>query len=230
MEQVKVYRKELKYRMALPEFALLERKLAMALTRDGYAKEGGAYTVRSLYLDTPYQSDFYATRQGDELRKKFRLRCYSPGDSFVKLERKAKYGQDQTKTSLSLSRQQAEKMMEGEYGFLAELENAFARAVYTELCQGGYRPQLMLEYNRTAFVVPTNHIRITFDSNIRYTKTDLNLFETAPAMLPLIAAGGGVLEVKYDGFLFTYIRELLHEVDKLPTAFGKYVMACQLAG
>lgn len=226
MEQLQVERRELKYQVSLLAFRELEKRLGAALDRDEYAGADGSYQIRTLYFDTPYEADFYATRQGEEVRKKIRMRCYSPEDKTVKLERKAKFGQDQAKLSLSLSRDQAREMMAGRYGFLARLDNSFAKKVYGELCQGGYTPRLLLEYNRIAFTAPSNHIRITFDSRIRYSKSDLNLFGKDPCTNPLTYGDWGILEVKYDGFLLSYVKELLKGLEEQQVAYGKYVEAC----
>lgn len=229
MEQIQVERRELKYQISLLQFKKFEARLQMTLARDSFAQADGSYPIRSLYFDTPYESDYYATKRGEEVRKKLRLRCYSAKDPYVKLERKAKFGQDQAKTSLNLTREQAKAVMAGDYSPLAKMDNGFARQVYAELCQNGYRPNLMLEYRRTAFAAPSNHIRITYDDQIRYTKSDLDLFSENPAMTPLLFGDNGILEVKYDRFLFSYIKELLQEVDTAQSAFGKYVVACDQA-
>lgn len=225
MQELQVQRREIKYQMSLIQFKQLEARLSMALARDDFTRENGHYCVRSLYLDTPYESDFYATARGEEVRRKFRMRCYAATDRHVKLERKAKFGQDQAKTSLSLTREQARCVMAGDYGFLMHMNSTFAYNTYTELVQGGYRPTLLLEYDRVAFTAPANRIRITFDSRIRFTKSNLDLFAPDPPMIPLLSPDQGVLEVKYDRFLFSYVKNLLRGVDALPVAFGKYVLA-----
>ena len=46
-------------------------------------------------------------------RRKIRLRIYDPGDKNAKLELKEKTGDFQRKRSLTVSREEAEQMMEG---------------------------------------------------------------------------------------------------------------------
>lgn len=226
MNQIRVERRELKYKISLLQFKRLEARLGLAMERDSFAGADGGYNIRTLYFDTPYESDFYATRQGEEIRKKIRMRCYSPDAQTVKLERKAKFGQDQAKTSLNLTRTQARQMIQEDYGFLAQMEDGFAKQLYCEICQGGYRPNMFLEYKRIPFVAPSNHIRITFDYDIRYTKSEMDIFVQNPPMTPLTYKDWGILEVKYDGFLFSYIKELLGGIQEQQVAFGKYAEAC----
>lgn len=226
MEQIQVARREIKYQMSLLQFKRFETRLSAALARDSYAGEDGSYPIRTLYFDTPYETDYYATMCGEEVRKKLRMRCYSPADKVVKLERKTKFGQDQVKTGLNLTREQAQEIIAGNYQCLTQMEEEFPRELYVELNEGGYRPNLMLEYRRIAFVAPANHIRVTFDYKIGYTKSTLDLFALSPAMVPISIGDGGILEVKYDRFLFSYIKDILREADAMQTAYGKYVVAC----
>ena len=46
-----VYRHELKYRINLPEWALLRSRLPAGVQRDEHAGENGEYMIRSLYFD-----------------------------------------------------------------------------------------------------------------------------------------------------------------------------------
>lgn len=227
MPLLEVYRTEIKYEMPLQAYRRFEARISQMLAEDGFSNEQGGYRVRSLYLDTPYEETFYQSRDGQECRKKLRLRLYSPEDESVKLERKAKIGQNQVKTSLILTREQARFIAAGEYGFLLAAGDSFAQELFLELSQGPYLPRMMIEYNRIAYLAPANHIRITYDSNIGYTRSNLDLFSNDVSFAPLIRQGMGVLEVKYDNFLFSYIRDALIAIDRMPVAFGKYVNACE---
>ena len=79
-----------------------------------------------------------------------------------------------------------------------------------------------------AYTAPSNQIRVTYDSDIRCTRANFNLFDDQVSWMPLLEKSYGVLEVKYDGFLFSYIRDALHGIDALPQAFGKYALACRM--
>ena len=39
-----------------------------------------------------------------------------------------------------------------------------------------YRPKTMVEYERTAYIARENHIRVTFDSAIRASESERELF------------------------------------------------------
>ncbi|MDO4566420.1 MAG: polyphosphate polymerase domain-containing protein [Oscillospiraceae bacterium] len=229
MPVTEVYRRELKYEMSRTAFRRLEERLSGIMERDGFCKDEGGYRVRTLYFDTPFETDYYATRDGLENRKKIRLRLYSTGDEYLKLERKAKSGLEQSKTGITVSRALASEIIKGNFSALLELGDSFASSLAMELMSGAYRPQLLVEYARTAYIAPTNHIRITYDSGIRFSRSCTDIFAENPLLIPLTNEAMGVLEIKYDRFLFSYIKEQLRGVDELPEAFGKYVMSCENA-
>jgi hypothetical protein len=222
-----VYRREIKYEMSRERFALIAPRLSMCMHRDGFCENPDGYTVRSLYFDTPYETDFYSARDGAEQRKKIRLRLYAPTDETLKLEMKAKVGMEQIKTSLLLHRTQAQALVNGDYTVLRAIDDPFSETLYQTMTVGVYRPHVLIEYKRIAFVAPSNHIRVTFDSNIRYTAGCFDIFRTVPPFAPLMNTQAGVLEVKYDEYLFSYIKEVLSATDALPGAFGKYALACE---
>lgn len=227
MATEEVYRREIKYEMSKERFALLSPRLSLCMHRDSFCENPDGYAVRSLYFDTPYETDFYATRDGAERRKKIRLRLYAPTDKALKLEMKSKVGVEQIKTSLLLHRTQAQALIDGDFSVLLTVDDPFAETLYRAMTFGVYRPHVLIEYQRVAFVAPSNHIRVTYDSNIRYGVGCLDIFSTAPSFAPLMNTQSGVLEVKYDEFLFSYIKDILLGVDALSGAFGKYALACE---
>ena len=71
-------------------------------------------------------SDFYDKIEGIELRRKLRLRIYSPESDFAMLEMKQKEGSYQRKRSLRVSREDAQKLIKGEFSALLHYEDPFA--------------------------------------------------------------------------------------------------------
>ena len=92
-----------------------------------------------------------------------------------------------------------------------------------------YRPKTIVEYNRQAFIAKENKIRITFDNNIIATESDLDLFSPTLNTNPVFDKFLVVLEVKFNGFLLDYIRDLLANVDKSELSVSKYMLARQAA-
>ena len=185
------------------------------------------YKIRSLYFDTEYDEDFYGKLEGLELRRKIRLRIYDPKDKTAKLEMKQKQGVYQLKRSFSISRDDAMRLTEGDYSPLLKYSEPFAAECYALMRMQNYRPKTIVEYNRKAFIAKENKIRITFDSNIIATETDMNLFSDTLNMYSVMDKFGVVLEVKFNGFLLGYIKDMLAVTNKSETSVSKYMLARQ---
>lgn len=217
-----VYRKEVKYVMYAHEFAAMRQTLNALLYRDNHGGDFG-YVVRSLYFDSYNDHDYYDTVDGLENKSKIRIRTYKPG-TLIKLEQKQKQGFDSRKFSLILSQEEARKMQQGDYDFLTARPEEAARQIYLQLIQGAYQPKTLVEYDREAYVFPAGDVRITFDTGARATASGWDIFDPNPPFTPLIPSGTGVLEVKYTGFLPSFIKAII-ESGRLSTANSKYVQA-----
>ena len=70
-----------------------------------------------------------------------------------------------------------------------------------------------------------NKTRVTFDRNIRATELNQGLFDPKLPLYPVFDPFNVVLEVKFDGFLLSYIRSMLNMVDKSELSVSKYCLA-----
>ena len=102
-----VLRQEKKFAINLTDGAILRQRLGSVMHRDAHNGAQG-YVIRSLYFDTPDDQDFQDKIDGLELRRKIRLRTYSPQSSFAMLEMKQKQGPYQRKRSLRIAREDAQ--------------------------------------------------------------------------------------------------------------------------
>lgn len=228
MSMLQVKRQEIKYPISLLEYKKLEKKLKACMYQDEHAGSDGMYKVRSLYFDTPSEKDRMDVLRGCEKRHKIRLRIYSLDDPAAKLELKAKEGRFQRKSSLIVSREEAKELISGKYDCLREQGTEMAEHLYMELRQGMYRPRVLMEYDRAAFYLPSKDIRVTFDWNAAANRVNTDLFAEDICWIPLRPSSVGVLEVKFNGYLFSYIQNLLEGVNKLPAMNGKYIYACNI--
>ena len=221
-----VYREEKKFLINLEEFRKLSHHLEQFLTEDEHNGTLG-YRVRSLYFDTMYDKDYFEKLDGVELRRKIRLRIYNPEDNFALLEMKQKQGQYQLKRSLRITRDDANAMIRGDYTPLLHYPEDFAAECYALMQMQVYRPKTIVEYNRKAFIAKENKIRITFDNQIVSTESDMNLFAKDLNMNPVLDPFLAVLEVKFNGFLLDYIKNLLSGAQKSELSVSKYMLARQ---
>ncbi len=219
-----VLRQEKKYLMNMADVKRLSGKLSQALMEDDHNGANG-YSIRSLYFDTPYDGDFRDKVDGLLLRKKIRLRIYDPKAKMAKLEMKQKEGMYQRKRSLRLSREDAAALIDGDYGVLLKYREPFAAECYGVMCMQGYRPRTVVEYLRKAYIAKENSIRITFDSRIIATEARYDIFAEDLNLYPVLDPFNAVLEVKYNGFLLSYIKDLLDTAVRSELSVSKYCLA-----
>lgn len=219
-----VSRKEMKYIINSFQYAQLSNVLKDALIPD---KNNGAYgyLIRSLYFDTPFNTDYYERVDGIENRKKIRIRTYDVNNSTVKLELKRKYGSSQEKSSVVMNREDAQRLIDGDYDVLLKYDNKAANTIYNIMKIDHYRPVVIIEYRRKAFIHSTNNIRITLDSEICSNEIQLDFFNKDTVLYPLFDYDTKVLEVKFDKFLYRWISDLLGSCDVKQQSVSKYSLS-----
>ena len=218
MEILKTFRHEYKYIIPYGDMLEIRNKLDKVLKLD----RGDAYIVRSIYFDSPDDTDYFDKQGGEMIRKKLRLRIYDINSDIAKIEIKGKYDYHQLKESLVVNKETAKKIIAGDYSDLLKIDNDLAKKIYVYF-QCGYRPKVIIEYDRAAYITSTT-TRITFDYNIKksndfdkFYTNDINYFElTNPCDV--------VLEVKFDRFLEPYISKILEKYTTRYQSVSKYVM------
>lgn len=223
-----VLRNERKFMVGAAGFWSKKQQLQQILHEDPHNGAEG-YRVRSLYFDTVYDRDFFDKAFGVAVRKKLRLRLYDPQGDFALLEMKQKQGEQQRKRSLRLPREQAMRLIACDYTPLLGYAEPFAAECYGLLQTGCYRPCTIVEYRRLAFIARENSTRITFDHTIDAEAGSLDLFDPQLNLVPVMDRSQAVLEVKYNGFLLSYIKDLLGDLGKSELSVSKYCMARQLS-
>lgn len=219
-----VSRKEKKYLISLQQYKQLSHYIGHLIDQDAHNGNDG-YKVRSLYFDSLDDRDYQEKLAGIELRRKIRLRIYNPTDKTASLEIKQKQGENQRKRSLKISREDAECLCSGNYSVLMKYKEPFASECYGLMNMYCYRPKTIVEYKRKAYMAKENRIRITFDQEIRATESSFDLFSDTLPMNPVIDPYNVVLEVKYNGFLLSYIKDALELNTRSEMAVSKYVLA-----
>ena len=223
-ELLDVLRTEQKYELNMQEMYLINARLSRILTGDAHNHHGG-YMVRSLYFDTVNDDDFYDKLDGLEIRRKIRLRVYDPDAATAKLELKEKTGQNQRKRSLSLTREEAVKVQSGDYDVLLFKEDDFARELYSRMKQYCYRPKCIVQYSRTAYAESVNDTRVTLDRDLRATEADLNVFGKDIKLYPVGLTSSCTMEVKFNNFLLSYVKDAVSIADRTQLSASKYGMS-----
>lgn len=219
-----VLREEKKYLITLENYISNCHFFKQVLHEDVHNGQQG-YKIRSLYFDTINDDDFYDKIDGLQLRRKIRIRIYSPSDKFGLLELKQKEGNYQRKRSLKMSKKDILEMIKGNYSVLLQYEEEFAREMYAIMTTKHYVPKVINEYTRVAFVANENNIRITFDRDIKATETSFDIFDQNLALNTVLDPYKVVFEVKYNGFLISYIKDIINKCDRIQTPISKYCLA-----
>ncbi|MDO4991267.1 MAG: polyphosphate polymerase domain-containing protein [Eubacteriales bacterium] len=205
----------------------MRQRLRAVAEADPHAP-GGRYRVRSLYFDTPDDRALREKIDGVNLREKFRIRCYNGDLSFIRLEKKARRGGLGAKFGAELSAEEVRKLIDGELDWML----ASGRPLVQELCcrmrTQGLRPRTIVDYTREPFLSRPGNVRVTFDYDIR---TGLSCTDFLNPDCVTIPAGDApiVLEVKWDAYLPSVIRDAVQTGNLRATAFSKYAQ-CRIYG
>lgn len=219
-----VFREEKKYVCNLPELTYIKNVLTGVMQGDpfqGYEP----YLVRSLYFDSYSDVDYVEKDHGLSERKKVRIRVYDHNAKKAKLELKAKSGCMQRKQSLTITREDAIALIDGRYEVLRSYSEEFAMYMYNLMSINLYKPKTMIEYDRVALTAPVNNIRLTIDSKVRANEGCFDLFAKDVNCYQVISPTKGILEVKYNKFLLSYIKEALRCVNNIESSASKYTLA-----
>ncbi len=224
----KVLREEKKYLIDTFTYLKNAHLFSQVLIPDEHNGVDG-YMVRSLYFDTIDDKDYQDKLAGEFKRKKIRLRVYDPKDQFAYLEIKQKEAQYQVKRSLKVAKSDALALIRQDYEVLLKYDDDFAKECYGIMKTGYYMPKTVVEYYRRAFIAKENSIRLTFDSNIRATESNFDIFDESLPLYPVFPKGNIVFEVKYNGFLLSYIKDIIDNVNRSELSVSKYCLARQVS-
>ncbi|WP_293982558.1 polyphosphate polymerase domain-containing protein [uncultured Clostridium sp.] len=219
-----VLREEKKYKISLKSKGYVLGYISNILHGDAF-NGTRPYLVRSLYFDSIGDEDYFNKQVGTDYHKKIRLRVYSPDSDNAKLEIKEKSGSMQRKRSLTVSKEDAIELINRNYEVLKNYKEDLAEELYMIMVTKLYVPRCIVEYERIAFGTPENNIRITFDSNVRSNEGNFNLFSNELNTYPVMNSDDVIFEVKYNNFLFSYIKDVIRCIDKIEVSASKYCMS-----
>lgn len=215
------YRHELKYLIGENSRDRMRERMRLTLRPDENAS-GGQYQIRSLYFDDLWNSAHYEKEDGILQRKKYRIRIYNISDSTIRLERKKKHGAYIFKESAPLTREQVERLLQGDYAFLLDSPFSLCREFYVECVCHGMRPRTIVDYEREAWVLDAGTVRVTFDTDVRAAVGGCDLFDPHLVSLSVLEPRKLILEVKYTEFFPDLLRKLLPPDAAELTAASKY--------
>jgi len=221
------YRHEWKHEINYSDFLTLRMRLGAVMQRDRHAVNN-KYEIRSLYFDTPTDKALREKLDGINRREKFRIRYYNGDTSFISLEKKSKINGLCSKDSCTITEGEARLLLQGNLQWMLESDRPLCAELYTQMKTQRLEPKTIVDYTREPFVYPAGNVRVTIDYNIRTGgfRTDfLN-----PETLTMPAGEAPILlEVKWDEYLPTIIKDAVSIPSRHASAFSKYAQ-CRIYG
>lgn len=218
-----LYRHELKYRISEKEKEVMIRRLSALISLDKNAEQG-QYMIRSLYFDDICNSAYEDKNRGIADRKKYRIRVYNCSDQLIKLERKEKRNQYINKEAATLTREETEKIISGDFHFMLKRKETICRDFYIECLLNGMRPKVIVDYERIPYIYLPGDVRITFDTHVRAGLLSFDIFDPNLPTLEVLDGGELIMEVKFTEYLPEIIRNLLPLNESNNLAISKYVL------
>ena len=219
------FRHEYKHEITAYDRFVLRDRLRAICRPDPYAIEG-KYFIRSLYFDNLDDMALREKIDGVNSREKFRIRYYNGDTSFIHLEKKSKFNSLGTKSQALLSVEEAQRIVDGDLGWMMRSDRPLVQELYTKMTVQGLQPKVIVDYTREPFVFGPGNVRVTFDYNIRTGLKSVDFLNPNCVTVP-VQGDPIILEVKWDGFLPSVIRDAVQMEGRRTGSYSKYA-ACRM--
>jgi hypothetical protein len=220
------FRHELKYIISELEREVIAGHLRQFMESDANA-DNGVYFIRSLYFDDMWETAYGEKEAGTSTRKKYRIRTYNHSDTLIRLECKQKEGQYINKISAKLNREETEKLINGDTGFLLNRSEQVCHDFYIENVINRMKPKVIVDYDREPYIFAHGDVRITFDSHVRAGIFSKDIFDDKIPVMEVLEPHQLIMEVKFTEYLPEIIRDLLQAENSIYCAASKYVMCLE---
>ena len=210
-------RYEKKYRITKAQQRLIIEKMKPYMQADKFGK----YTICNIYYDTRDWQLIRSSIEKPVYKEKLRVRSYGTpnADGKVFVEVKKKYDGVVYKRRITMPARQTGQFLSGNsaagYGQIGR-EIGWFSSFY------GAEPKVFIAYVRLAFAGTDDpELRITFDTNLRWRDTELDLTLGDGGEL-IIPADEVIMEIKIPRAAPLWLSRLLSEVGAFPSSFSKY--------
>ncbi|WP_284641344.1 polyphosphate polymerase domain-containing protein [Paenibacillus silviterrae] len=221
-------RHELKYYIHPHDYVVLRNRVSSFLVLDKNSNDPQGYGIRSLYFDSPQDNALYDKQDGIFAREKYRIRIYNGSDRTIKLERKSKFGDYVSKEAATLTRAEYDRILLGDVTYLKDSEIPLILDFYRALTLRAYRPTVIVDYTREAYIYEPGDVRITFDKMLSAGMNTVDLFDDHLALNEALEPTRTILEIKFNEFLPDTIRKLAQPPASQRSAISKYVICREL--
>ncbi|MFJ8065527.1 polyphosphate polymerase domain-containing protein [Psychrobacillus sp. NPDC096426] len=220
----KRFRHEMKYYVNVFDYLALRQKVSTLLTLDTNSINEDGYGIRSLYFDGIHNHSLYDKNNGVFNREKYRIRIYNGTDKKISLERKSKYGDFICKEAAPITRAEYHAILNGDTDVLSEKDSPLLRDFFLGLKYRAFRPTVIVDYVREAYIYEPGNVRITFDKRLAAGVNTVDLFDPNLILEEPLLPEQTILEIKFDEFLPDNIRQLVQPEKFVRSAISKYVI------
>jgi len=220
-------RHEWKHQVSYADLLILRQRLRAVCSPDGHSADG-RYLIRSLYFDTPSDRALREKLDGVDRREKFRIRFYNGDTSLIHLEKKSRINGLCRKESAELTGVEAQAVADGAWGWMPDSGRPLVEELYRKMTCSLLRPRTIVDYTREAFVYGPGNVRVTLDYDLRTGLGCTDFLSPACVTIPARDATA-ILEVKWDQFLPSVIRDAVQLENRRASSFSKYA-ACRIYG
>ena len=223
----KHYRHEWKHEITYADLLTIRARMSVIATPDPHTVDG-KYLIRSLYFDNLNDKALREKVDGVNAREKFRIRYYNLDTSIIHLEKKSKLNGLGTKYSANLTAEEAQKIVDGDIDWMLGSERPLIEELYCKMIYQQMRPKTIVDYTREPFIFGPGNVRVTLDYDIR---TGLDKTDFLNPDCITVPAGDApiILEVKWDAYLPSIIRDAVQIPGTRVGAFSKYAQ-CRIYG
>jgi len=221
------YRHEWKHEIGYLDLLCIRSRLRAVAESDAHAVDG-KYLIRSLYFDNPDDKALREKVDGVNMREKFRIRYYNGDTSLIHLEKKSRRNGLGTKYSAPLTAEEAQRIVDGDLDWMLRSPHSLIQELYCKMRYQRLTPKTIVDYTREPFVFGPGNVRVTFDYDIR---TGLSCTDFLNPGCVTVPAGDApiILEVKWDAYLPSVIRDAVQTPGRRVGAFSKYAQ-CRIYG
>lgn len=220
------YRHEYKHEINTSDMMAVRHRLRAVAEPDEHAADG-RYFIRSLYFDNCSDKVLREKIDGVNHREKFRIRYYNHDISLLHLEKKSRQNGLSAKSITSLTAEEAQLIAQNQIDFMRLSDRPLVQELYCKMRSQGLFAKTIVDYTREAFVYAPGNVRITLDYNIRTAPCCTDFLNSGCVTIPIPVEC--ILEVKWDSFLPSVIRDAVQLTGRHSSSFSKYA-ACRIYG
>ena len=216
-----MFRHEYKFFIRAEDIYFLKNELHYLLFLDKNCVNYNPYTITSIYFDNVKDDDLFEKLNGVRFREKYRIRFYNENENEGKFEIKRKYENMIEKKTLNLNNVELKQILSEDFSVLKSFEE-FEYLSY-KMNYKLYKPKTVVRYDRLAYQLPLNNIRVTLDLNLRSStffngSKEKNIY-SGKKIMPI---GYEILELKYSDMFPDYLFKILSKYSLKRSSISKY--------